>query len=180
MNLQSLVRGLAVFSIGLGMTELLVPKTVARTIGVDEEKDTLLRLLGLREIGAGIGIMQGKSSLFLWSRVAGDAMDLGLLTAALRPARRSERNRVLGAIAAVAGVTALDIVASILMSRNPADPTWRVTRTDQRGLTTDDPFVMRQHADNAMAAHGSGHWRTDQAQSESRENAAIKDFAPGD
>jgi hypothetical protein len=43
----------------------------------------------------------------LWARVLGDALDLGLLAAALR-SRRSGRGATLAAAAAVVGVTALD------------------------------------------------------------------------
>lgn len=158
MNSQSLARGLAFFSVGLGLAELLAPRPVARLIGVDEDHENLLRLLGVRELGAAMGLMQGNTATFLWSRVGGDVMDLGLLAAALR-SRSSDRNRVLGAIAAVAGVTVLDTAASILTSRNPARADWRVARDDRAGIDREDPVVMRRHADRVMGAHASGHLR---------------------
>ena len=101
-------------------------------IGVDEDNEKLLRLLGLRELGAGVGIMQGNAGAFLWSCVAGDLMDLGLLGAALR-SRSTDRNRAIGAIAAVAGITTLDIAAAIALSRNPAEADWRIQRDDRSG-----------------------------------------------
>ncbi len=129
---SSLSRGLAFFSIGLGLAEVLAPRHLARLIGVDEDHENLLRALGLREIGSGLGIMQGNSPNFLWSRVAGDAMDLGLLFAA-RKSPRSGQRRVMGAIVAVAGVAALDVLASILATRDrQPDPSWRVARTPPR------------------------------------------------
>jgi uncharacterized membrane protein len=116
MNEQQLARGLGWFSIGLGLAELLAPKRVAETIGI-ENRDGLLRSLGARELTSGIGILSGqKRPAWLWSRVVGDAMDLGLLGAALA-SPRNDRRRLAGAIAAVAGVTALDVLSSLNASR---------------------------------------------------------------
>src|SRR5687767_7725927 len=127
MNEYQLARTLGVFSIGLGLAELFAPRQVARLIGVDEENGKTLQLLGLREIASGVGIMQGKPAYFLWSRVAGDIMDLGLLSTTLN-SQRSDRTRVGGAIAAVAAVTVIDILASTLLSRDFTDPRWRDSR----------------------------------------------------
>ena len=46
MNSQSLARGLAFFSLGLGLAELLAPRQVSRVIGVEDDNDNLLRFLG--------------------------------------------------------------------------------------------------------------------------------------
>ena len=43
-------------SIGLGVAELTMPKTVARTMGVDGGK-RLIQLFGLREIAADVDIL---------------------------------------------------------------------------------------------------------------------------
>src|SRR4051812_25695810 len=102
MKEQTLARNLAVFSLGLGLAELFAPRKLAQLIGISEEHTRTLQALGLREIGSGLGIMQGRPAYFLWSRVAGDAMDLALLGAALN-SDRSNRRRVSLAIAAVAG-----------------------------------------------------------------------------
>ncbi len=179
MNSQSLARGLAFFSLGLGLTELLAPRPLARAIGIDEDYENLLRVLGLREIGSGLGIMQGNTAGFLWSRVAGDAIDLGLLATALR-SRKTNRNRALGAIAAVAGVTVVDVVAALMLSRNPADPTWRIARGDRSGMRYDNPRAMREHADATMQQHQSGHWRDAAREMPSREQQAIEQFEAGD
>jgi hypothetical protein len=133
MNRQSLSRGLSFFSVGLGLAELLAPRAVARTIGVDEKYATLLRLFGLREITSGLGIMQGKTGPWLWSRVGGDVMDLTFLGAVMNDAE-SNPTRVRGAMAAVVGVTLLDILASVEQTRNHVDPAWRVYRADRSGL----------------------------------------------
>lgn len=152
MNEQSLNRGLSFFSLGLGLAELLAPRQVARLIGVNDDHDTLIRLLGLREISSGLGIMQGKPAYCLWSRVAGDAMDLGLLAAAAR-SENNDRKRLNLAIAAVAGVTALDVAASILASRSHAEPGWRIRDggTYDAGIERSDPAALRACCDEAMA-----------------------------
>jgi hypothetical protein len=139
MNEYQLARNLGVFSLGLGLAELLVPRQVARLIGIGEEHEKTLQLLGLREIASAVGIMQGKPSYFLWSRVAGDIMDLGLLSAALN-SDRSDRRRVEGALAAVAAVTVVDIIASALHTRNFVEPGWR----DERPVS-DRAGISREH-----------------------------------
>lgn len=181
MNSQSLARGLAFFSVGLGLTQLLAPRPLARAIGIDESNETLLRLLGLRELSSGIGIMQGKPSTFLWARVGGDALHLALLSAALQKAPAAKRNRIIGALAAVAGVTVLDVIASLQHSRNPAEPEWRVPRLANAGLSSADPVESRRYTDEIMAAHQSGHLREQSSAGMlARETAATREFEPGD
>jgi uncharacterized protein YndB with AHSA1/START domain len=104
-------RGLGWFSIGLGLAELAAPRGMASVIGVPN-RSLLLRMLGLREIVSGVGILsQQRRAPWLWSRVAGDAMDLALLGAALR-SPKAARGRVEAAAAAVLGVTAVDALSS--------------------------------------------------------------------
>jgi hypothetical protein len=163
MKEQTLARNIAVFSLGLGLAELLAPRKVARLIGVSEDHERTLQLLGLREIASGLGIMQGKPGVFLWSRVAGDIMDLSLLGAALK-SPQSDKRRVNTAIAAVVGVTVLDVVASALCSRSHAEPGWRISEPESyRGaISREDPAALRAASDEAMR-HQSGHvWREDE------------------
>ena len=49
--------GLGWFGIGLGLAELLVPRRFARTIGVPYEHHRLIRVMGVREIANGLGIL---------------------------------------------------------------------------------------------------------------------------
>jgi len=112
-----LARGLGWFSIGLGMAEILAPRQLSRWIGV-EEHPTLMRMLGVRETLSGIGILaQERPEAALWSRVAGDGMDLALLGSALASGS-ADKAKVLAATAAVAGVTALDILCSLDYTRS--------------------------------------------------------------
>ncbi|HKU43641.1 MAG TPA: SRPBCC family protein [Polyangiales bacterium] len=109
---NALARGLGWFSIGLGLTELVMPRQLGRAIGVGDEHETLLPLLGLREIAAGVGVLLADDpSLGMQARVAGDMLDLALLGSALA-APGKERGRIAAATAAVAGVTALDVLCA--------------------------------------------------------------------
>jgi uncharacterized membrane protein len=113
---RRLARGLGWFSIGLGVAELVAPRQVARLIG-SPARTGLLRALGMREIASGLGILsRPRPAGWLWSRVVGDAMDLALLGAAYR-SPRANPDRIAAATAAVAGVTALDVLSSSRLSR---------------------------------------------------------------
>ncbi len=78
---EQLARGLGWFSIGLGLAEVLAPRAIARISGVRSSNAALIRLFGLREIASGIAIFsQGeRPAAAVWSRVAGDALDLAAL-----------------------------------------------------------------------------------------------------
>ncbi|HWB44702.1 MAG TPA: hypothetical protein VG900_04615 [Hyphomicrobiaceae bacterium] len=118
MNVERLARALGWFSIVLGATEVLMPRALCRALGVREHRH-MVRLFGLRELAAGIGILsatrQARRAGWLWGRVAGDALDLGALGAAL--AATSRPGRVAAALASVAGITALDVASAARMKR---------------------------------------------------------------
>lgn len=103
-------RALGWFSIGLGLAELATPRALGTLIGI--QRPWTMRALGLREIAAGAAILtRPREPAFLWTRVAGDAMDLALLGAAFR-ARDAHRVRLTAALGAVGAVTAVDVMAS--------------------------------------------------------------------
>lgn len=109
---RTLANALGWFSIGLGLSQLLAPRAIAQAAGV-AGSPVLLRTLGMREIASGVGILsQSKPTGWLWARVAGDAIDLGLLgIAAAFPNTR--RSRIAIAAGAVAGVAVLDMLSSV-------------------------------------------------------------------
>jgi uncharacterized membrane protein len=116
---ERLAGGLGWFSIGLGLAQVAAPGAAARLIGVpgDDKARSLMRGLGLRELAAGLGILsRPRPAGWLWARVAGDAMDLALLGAALG-SNRVRRGRVAAATAAVVGVTALDLLSAVQLGR---------------------------------------------------------------
>lgn len=117
---DKLINGLGWFSIGLGLGEVLAPGSVARLIGVPDEPRArnVLRTYGVREIAAGIGILsQPRTPAWMWSRVAGDLMDLATLGSALA-SRDADRSRVAAATAAVLGVTAVDVFCGRKLSNS--------------------------------------------------------------
>ena len=76
-----------------------------------EGQENVFRAYGAREILTGVGFLSaGNEARWVWGRVAGDALDLATLARGLDPGNPKRRNVQL-AMAAVAGVTALDVFA---------------------------------------------------------------------
>jgi uncharacterized membrane protein len=124
---ERLARGLGWFSIGLGLAEIAIPGTLAQLIGVRRNGNTqsALQAYGVREIANGMAILQSSQDpTWLWTRVGGDALDIATLAAALND-RRSDRQRVLTAIGAVAGITAADIYCARQLGRGRHGAGWR-------------------------------------------------------
>lgn len=113
-----LAQGLGIFSIALGLSQLSTPRGLSKSIGLNDH-EALMRTLGMREMSAGIGILSQPYPVgWMWGRVGGDAMDAGLLAAALANPR-NDRARVAGALAAVLGIAVLDALCAVQMSRQP-------------------------------------------------------------
>ncbi|MDT8757761.1 hypothetical protein MZO42_03545 [Sphingomonas psychrotolerans] len=104
-----LARALGWFSIGLGITELVAPGRIARTLGLDD-KEGLIRAYGARELASAIPTLSVDKPIGLAARIGGDALDLGTLATALHRDNPQRRNAAI-ATAMVAGITLLDIVA---------------------------------------------------------------------
>jgi uncharacterized membrane protein len=112
-----LASSLGWLGIGLGLAELVVPRRLARTIGVPYEHHHLIRAMGVREIANGIGILMRPSSASgVWARVAGDMIDLLCLGAAFT-SPRAHRGRLATTAAVVAGATALDLLCAQQLTR---------------------------------------------------------------
>jgi hypothetical protein len=102
---------LGLFSIGLGLAELLRPRTVGKATGVHNRM--LLRGYGVREIVSGVGILTtDRPAFWLWSRVAGDVIDLATLAAAYADGDSRDRARAVRAAVAVAPVAVLDVLCA--------------------------------------------------------------------
>jgi len=115
MHYRKLGLGLGVFSIALGVGELVASRAIARRLKA-EGHEGLVKAFGAREIAAGVGLVEGPAhSARVWNRVAGDGMDLGALALAARNAPRSKA--VWGAIAFVAAATVVDIVVALGLDR---------------------------------------------------------------
>lgn len=124
-----LAKGLGLFSIALGLMEVLAPGPVGELIGVGDQHRRLLPALGLREIAHGVGILrQTKPTTAVWTRVAGDAIDLAFLGAAFA-SDETNKKRLTGATLAVLGVAALDVLCAQQLSNQ----NWR--ENDANGIT---------------------------------------------
>jgi uncharacterized membrane protein len=120
----ALARGLGWFSLALGAAEIGAPRFLARVIGLPPSTTTslVMRLMGAREIAAGISVLlQPRRPWPLWARVAGDALDLALL--GIGASKRTSGLKLAAAIAAVGGVTALDVIASVKAQKAHAHAT---------------------------------------------------------
>lgn len=112
---STLGRALGWLSLGLGIGATLQSRRMSAAIGM-ESREGAVRVAGARELTAAYGLLSaGDPTPWLWSRVAGDVMDLLMLGAAAR--RRPRRNRALTAFGIVAAVTAIDVWAGFSAAR---------------------------------------------------------------
>ena len=131
---KKLAKGLGWFSLGLGLTELLAPKAIAKICGVSNAHTGLIRVYGLREIAAGVMIFsQNKPAAGMWSRVAGDALDLATLGKAFA-SPSANKGRVAFATANVLTVTALDLIAAKQLSTNGSQGVRRAIGAKRRDV----------------------------------------------
>lgn len=108
---SALVHYLGCLSIGLGMLEIFAPRTLAQLTGVRQV--TLLQVYGVREVICGVGILTcSRPTGWLWARVGGDLLDLATAAANYPDADDDRRTRLMATAAALAGVTALDVVCA--------------------------------------------------------------------
>lgn len=108
---EPLATFLGLFSLGLGLWELTDPQGVAAVSGVPYP--AVLRAYGAREITSGVGILSNRRPAgWLWSRVAGDVLDVATAAAAYAAGDADRRRKVTQTIAALVGATVLDIVAA--------------------------------------------------------------------
>ncbi|HTL44213.1 MAG TPA: SRPBCC family protein [Vicinamibacterales bacterium] len=117
----ALAKGLGWFSIGLGLAELAAPGSVAQLIGVrdDDRTRNLLRAYGAREIANGTAILGSGAddAVWLWTRVAGDVLDLATMGAALREGNRTDGRKLAIGMASVGGVLMADVMAARRVGR---------------------------------------------------------------
>ena len=107
---DKLARALGWFSIGLGLAEIVAPERFTRALGMRGD-ETVVRACGIREIASGILSLSIEKQAGLWSRVAGDGLDLVTLMSGLRE-DNPKRDNVAIAMTMVLGVTVLDLVGA--------------------------------------------------------------------
>jgi uncharacterized membrane protein len=148
--MEQFANSLGWFSIALGLAEVFAPRALAKFVGI-KEQPILLPALGLREITSGVGILtQRQPAGWLWSRVAGDALDLGLLATAYMSDACEDEDRIEAAAAAVAGVTVLDIICAVQLSRSESRDNRgrRVTQTITINRTPEELYGFWRKLDN--------------------------------
>ena len=99
--------GLGIFSIALGVAELVAARRITRTLDA-EGHETLVKAFVARELLAGANLLAAPAvATNVWNRAAGDVMDIAAAGAAVR---NSPGNRAAwGALAFVVGALALDL-----------------------------------------------------------------------
>lgn len=118
---DALARGLGVLSIALGLYQVLAPRSLARTLGMPRNEG-LIQAYGVREIVTGIGILASRDPTpWIWGRVAGDGLDIATLATGLE-GFNPKKDNVAIALAAVAGVTALDVYCATTLSGEDTAP----------------------------------------------------------
>ncbi len=154
-------RSLGWFSIGLGLFQLFAPGRLTRALGT-EGAERLLQAIGLREIGSGVLTLSVDKEVGLWSRMAGDGIDLAALVSAHRP-ENPKRDNVGLALAMVAGIMLLDtLTAQRLRAQHGRGNGMQRDYRDRSGF----PHGV-QHARGAM------HRRDDRARAFAREPASY-------
>lgn len=156
---ERLARGLGWFSVGLGAAQVLIPDEMEHAVGVRDtprNRAAMVRVAGARELAVGTAILTRRQPRpWLWVRVAGDALDLAMLGRALLR-RGNARGRVALAIASVAGVTAADIAASVLLDpRRGKGTTMELTATTTVHKPVAQVYEYWRHLENlpAFMAH---------------------------
>lgn len=116
---DQVAKGLGVFSLCLGISEVVMPRVIAKICGAQGNNPALVQLFGLREIAAGLTIFSQsrQPAEGVWSRVVGDAMDIGALLVVLG-SPKSNKAGTLFALTNVLAVTALDVVTAQQLSKN--------------------------------------------------------------
>jgi uncharacterized membrane protein len=151
---------------------------VARIIGLtgNDQDRTTMRLLGLREVASGMAILALVNPIpGLWSRVAGDAMDLTLLGLAMR-SPQTDRTRAVAATLGVVGIAATDLVSTFKLGASQAaqgagqrDQTPRVAAAVTVDAAIADVFAlwdgfqglprfMQDAADVQLTGERQSHW----------------------
>lgn len=111
---------LGVASVALGAGALAAPGLLARRAGVDgiAHSREIIRAVGARELVSAAGLLSGRAPAgWSASRVAGDAVDLALIGAALTRLRGERRRRAAQTGAMLAGIAALDLIATLRAAR---------------------------------------------------------------
>jgi uncharacterized membrane protein len=120
---DTLAQFLGWFSVGLGAAQVTAPRLMSRLVGASPDgwAPRVMRLMGAREITQGVGILsRPRPTAWVWSRVAGDALDLALL--GLVAARGPGRFRAAFAFANTLPIAVADVMESRYLAEQDGEP----------------------------------------------------------
>jgi hypothetical protein len=150
---RDLARGLGWFSLALGAAEVMAPRRLGKAVGVGEHP-RLVQACGLRELVAGGGLLSSSDQRpWIWSRIAGDAIDLAALAPALSR-HNPRRSAACAAFGAVAAVTALDVLCARRLDQERAGE-WR-PKGPPRDYSDRSGFPSPPEAMRGKARHLAG------------------------
>jgi uncharacterized membrane protein len=118
-----LVRVLGWASAGTAVPLLLTPRGFGSVIiaGDGPGQRTAVTVAGVRELAVAAGLLKRPSPLWLWARVGGDVMDLALLGLALTSPNNYDKRRLVAIMAALVGITGVDVYAATTRSPRRAE-----------------------------------------------------------
>lgn len=119
---DGLARFLGWFSVGLGMTQLAAPRVLCRVVGADGRgaSPAIMRAMGARELLQGLGILtRTRPTGWMWSRVAGDVLDVAAVALV---GVRNRRARSIGVLAGLLPIGAADVNEARYLSQRRGEP----------------------------------------------------------
>lgn len=168
---RKLALGIGCYSIAVAVLELLSPKTVNQTVGLNDDTKhrNLVRIRGLRELISGVGIVAAqKPAAFLWSRVAGDLLDFVLVGKSLTSSH-NQRQKLMIATAVFSGVALIDVLGSLSQHKSGSHKL-RLKRSIKVNGTPRELYslwrhpetlstIMEQFAEFEYIDEQSSHWK---------------------
>ena len=171
-----LVRVLGWLSAGTAVPLLLTPGGFGMAIGVGDgpRQRAAVTTAGVRELAAAVGLLRWPSPVWLWARVGGDVMDLGLLGRALGSASNYDsydmrhKRRILAALGAVACITGVDVYTAATRSPRRAEVRLAASVTVATSASQAHelwrrleilPSFMAQVDEVTMTGPVTSHWR---------------------
>jgi hypothetical protein len=144
-----IARNLGWFSLALGALEILAPTRITHALGMEGE-EWLVRAYGFREIAAGVLSLSTDKKVGLWSRVAGDGLDMATLVGGLHY-DNPKKDNVAVALLIVGGITLLDMATAQEVTARHARHTGRRRMYYERsgfpnGLTASKGVAVRNTA----------------------------------
>jgi hypothetical protein len=148
-----MAKSLGWFSVGLGIAEIIAARRFTRLMGL-EGMESVVRAFGAREIASGMTTLSTEKETGLWSRLAGDALDLAVLARGMTP-YNPQRGNVKWAMLTVAGVTALDLLTASAVTARKRRASTPASYADRIGFPKGLKPARRQQVTAARKSSGA-------------------------